>query len=483
MTEINLEKVLNKDCVNLEQKILKSIFKSNSSLLDVIDIITPQMFTLSDYAYIYQAMIDLYKEDSAITLETVQLKIEDSGYCIDSRILQKLYNEGFTTIKIKETANILKELYQRRYILENLHNIVEEQENTPTLSQNILEQVNNIAIKAGEKISYNHQATRCFNNRNKFLSDIEVRLKNPISEQGLTTGWNTIDTELGGFIRGNLICLCASSGAGKSWISWETCIQMCMANPSLKALYFSLEMKKEELESRAISIITGIPTDAIDRPRNYFKKFDEQGIFHDYYLEDKEKVKKFKNDISNAIDILSSLNITIDDEGGLKIEDILARTQRYALKNDGIDLIFIDHTYLLRNINVDMGTSDEFGNIYYSLKNTAKKFNCVVYALHQLNMEVKNNTDRRPSIYNIRGSSQIIDNCDILMLLYNSNIHKDLIKQNPELKNVIDITFGKVRSNKLPDNIDLEFTNYGFKEKKINEGGTNIIFGEITLDE
>ena len=136
----------------------------------------------------------------------------------------------------------------------------------------------------------------------------------------------------------------------------------------------------------------------------------------------------------------------------------------------------------MRNTNVEFNTSDEFGDIYYNFKNIAKKLDCVIYALHQLNMDVKNNSDRRPSIYNIRGSSQIIDNCDILMLLYNANIHHDLLRQNPELRDTIDITFGKVRGNKYPEPIPLEFNSCGFKEKELDETRGNIISGPVTLD-
>lgn len=479
---LNLENALNKQPSKVEEKILKAIFKKNDSIIDVVDIITPQMFTIAEYANIYEAMISLYKSNSKITDDSVKLWLEDNGYVVDFNVIKKLYNEGYTAIKIKESGLILRELHNRRYMLSKIHEIIDKQEEKPTVSEDILQQINNIAIKSGEQISYNDSATRCFSDKNRILADIDSRLNRPEAEIGLTTGWKSIDFDLGGFYRGQLICLCASSGAGKSWISWETCIQMCMNNPNLKALYFSLEMKKDELEDRAISILSGIPTNAIQRPRQYFKKYDETGVLHDYFLEDKKRVEEFKSKIKNAVDTLANLNITIDDEGGLKIEDILARIQRYILKNGGCDLIFIDHTYLLRNINVDMGTSDEFGNIYYSLKNVAKKYNCVVYALHQLNMEVKNNSDRRPSIYNIRGSSQIIDNCDILMLLYNSNIHKDLIKQNPELKDIIDITFGKVRSNKLPDNIELKFTNNGIVEKLPSELTGKILSGKTFLD-
>lgn len=466
MTEFNLENALNKEPSRVEEKILKAIFKKNNAIIDVIDTINPKMFTISSYANIFEAMVNLYKADSKITDESVKLWLEDNGISVDYQIIKKLYNEGYTAIKIKESGLILRELHNRRYMLSKMHEIIDSQEERPTVSEDILQRINDIAIKSSEKLSHNEGAVRCFSDKNRVLADIERRLKYPDLGTGLITGWKSIDCKLGGFYRGQLICLCASSGAGKSWISWETCIQMCMKDPNLKALYFSLEMKRDELEDRAISILSGITSDAIQRPRQYFERYDEYGVLHDYYLEDDKMVKDFKSKVKEAVDTLSNLNITIDDEGGLKIEDILARIQRYILKNGGVDLIFIDHTYLLRNIDVDMGTSDEFGNIYYSLKNVAKKYDCVVYALHQLNMEVKNNSDRRPSIYNIRGSSQIIDNCDVLMLLYNSNIHKDLIRQNPELKDIIDITFGKVRSNKIPDNIDLKFTNHGIVEKE-----------------
>ena len=486
MTEINLEKALNKQPSLLEQKILKAVFKRNDIISEIYDIVNVDNFTISDYANIYNAMLSLYKNNDNINCESVQLWLENNGIFVDPNIIKKLYNESYTSLKVKETALILKELHNRRYMLEKIRNILEKQEESPTTSVNILEQINNTAISASEKISCNDSATRCFEDKNRILNELQKRLDNPFEEQGLVTGWKTIDSELGGFYRGDLICLCASSGAGKSWISLETAVNMALHKPDLKILYFSLEMKRNQCEDRMLSIVTDIPTEAILRPRHYFKKFDEDGILRDIYLEQPEnkQIKEFKEKIKNGVDILSSLNITIDDEGGLKIKDILARINRYVLKNGGVDAIFIDHTYLLRNIeDGDLGTSDEFGAIYYALKNVAKKHNCICYALHQLNMEVKNNSDRRPSIYNIRGSSQIIDNCDVLMLLYNANIHKDLIRQNPELKDVIDITFGKTRNSRIPDDIQLKYCNRGFIEKEPNEMQGEIVSGNIFITE
>lgn len=485
MTEINPEKILNKNPQKLEEKILKAVFKKNSSIDEIIDIINPDMFTIFDYSNIYTAMVKLYKDNNTINPENIQLWFENNGVDISYNIIKKLYNESYTSLNVKNTALIMKELYQRRYMLEKLREIIDHQEQTPTLSTDILENINNVAIKSSEKMSCNKTASRCFEDTSEILIDIDNKLKNRVEESGITTGWNTIDSQLGGFYRKQLVCLGASSGAGKSWVALQTCLQMCLNDPSLKVLYFSLEMSKQELEYRMLSILTGIPCDKLIRPRKYFMKYDENGVLRDYYQENPNSkiVMDFKEKVRNAVEILSTLNITIDDEGGLGIDDVIARINRFNLKNSGVDAVFVDHTYLLKSISTTLNTSDEFGDMYYRLKNIAKKLDCVVYALHQLNMEIKNNSDRRPSIYNIRGSSQIIDNVDILMLLYNANIHHDLIRSNPELKGVIDITFGKVRGNAMPSPIELSFDSCGFKEKEPDTAKGDIINGKIILNQ
>ena len=179
---LNLENALNKQPSKVEEKILKAIFKKNDSIIDVVDIITPQMFTIAEYANIYEAMISLYKSNSKITDDSVKLWLEDNGYVVDFNVVKKLYNEGYTAIKIKESGLILRELHNRRYMLSKIHEIIDKQEEKPTVSEDILQQINNIAIKSGEQISYNDSATRCFSDKNRILADIDSRLNRPEAE-------------------------------------------------------------------------------------------------------------------------------------------------------------------------------------------------------------------------------------------------------------------------------------------------------------
>jgi hypothetical protein len=311
MTEINIKKALNQNSQLLEEKVLKAIFKRNDIIVETLDIINPSMFAMPSYASIYSAMLSLYKSNSAINDESVQIWLESNGLSVEPNLIKKLYNETYSRLKVRETCEILRELYRRRYMLTQVRELVDKEDEQPTSSENILERINNIAIKANEQVSNNAKiASRCFEDTNSFMADITSKLKNKIEENGITTGWQTIDTALGGFYRKQLICLCASSSAGKSWIALQTCLQMCLNNPELKVLYFSLEMSKEELEQRMLSIITGIPCDVLQRPHKYFVEYDERGVLRDYYKEDpnSERVQSFLRKIKNGVDILSMID-------------------------------------------------------------------------------------------------------------------------------------------------------------------------------
>ena len=184
---IDIENIITQQPSTLESKILKAIFKNNQAILDIIDIINPNCFTVGEYASIYEAMIDIYKNDDLITAESVALWIEQHGLHIDNNIIQKLYNESYTSIKIKKTAEILKELYQRRQMLIGIRNILDQEEGSPSSSDKILEKINDIAMKSNDIVSSSEKNTKCCDNINEVLADIDVKLSQKIEDDNLRT--------------------------------------------------------------------------------------------------------------------------------------------------------------------------------------------------------------------------------------------------------------------------------------------------------
>ena len=219
MTEKNLDitKILNQNASTLEAKVLKAIFKRNNSILDIIDILKPDMFSISDYSNIYNAMIELYKEDNTINAETVEMFVHNNGIDIDSNVIKKLYNESYTSLKIKDTALIIKELYQRRTMLFGLREIIENQEQTPTSSDEILGKINDVAMKLNDMISDEKNTnTKCCDNIDSLLKTIEEKLYKNVEDDSIKCGIPVIDNELGGLKRGRVFTIVADSQVGKS---------------------------------------------------------------------------------------------------------------------------------------------------------------------------------------------------------------------------------------------------------------------------
>ena len=90
MTEINIKKALNQNSQLLEEKVLKAIFKRNDIIVETLDIINPNMFAMPSYASIYSAMLSLYKSNSAINDESVQIWLESNGLSVEPNLIKKL---------------------------------------------------------------------------------------------------------------------------------------------------------------------------------------------------------------------------------------------------------------------------------------------------------------------------------------------------------------------------------------------------------
>ena len=218
---------LNKSPQKLEEKVLKAIFANNDSLVDIITTVTPEMFSVPDYGAIYSAMIGLYKENKEITDETVQLYLEKQKIDINISSLKKLFNEGFTSTKVKSTAEDLSAIYQRRFILENVRNVLNDEDECPTTANDLLDRLNNISLKANEVLSNKSETVKCCADKNKFMTDIQLKLSGRYEDTGLKTGFTTIDDKLDGLKRGNLWTICADSQVGKSMFALELPLNSC----------------------------------------------------------------------------------------------------------------------------------------------------------------------------------------------------------------------------------------------------------------
>ena len=484
MTEKNLDitKILNQNASTLEAKVLKAIFKRNNSILDIIDILKPDMFSISDYSNIYNAMIELYKEDNTINAETVEMFVHNNGIDIDSNVIKKLYNESYTSLKIKDTALIIKELYQRRTMLFGLREIIENQEQTPTSSDEILGKINDVAMKLNDMISDEKNTnTKCCDNIDSLLKTIEEKLYKNVEDDSIKCGIPVIDNELGGLKRGRVFTIVADSQVGKSALACQIGIQSCLLNKNIYLDYNSLEMTKEECEERCLSNVTNIEPRYISDPLKFFNKFNEKTSYIDTFKDEKE-IEDFKKTIKEGCEILKGLNINIYDDPELDVLAFKARCKKNHLKRGRTDIIIVDHVGIAcaGTPQEVVGKMDAFYNVS---KQIAKMFNCVVILLHQFNNEIDKDPMRFPNIFSLRGSSAPRHYSDVICAIYRPAVYPDLIKNNPDLKDVCQLVWQKVRYTAKPDTTPMEYNGFRFIQKTPNEMQGEIVSGNIFITE
>lgn len=484
MSEIDIKKTLTQNSQKLEEKVLKAIFKRNNSILDVVEIINEKVFTISEYSYIYTAMVELYKKDEVINADTVQLWLEKNSMNVDSKVINKLYNESYTALKIKNTATMLKELYQRRYMLQNLREIIENEEQAPTSSEDILNKINDIAIKSNEVVSCENVDTKCLSDSDKIMAEINKKLSGKFEDTSIKVGIPVIDNEIGGFKEGKVWTIIADSQVGKSMLAMQLAIQASILNPEIYVDYYSLEMTKEEQEYRALAMITGIEPDSIENPQKYFNRFDEKtGIFKNYYETDRnsELVKKYFAKIREGSDILNSMNLYIDDTPDLDVKGIEARIKKNNLKRGRTDIVIIDHM----NIPCSGTPSEVVGKLdegFNTMKKIAKKLKCTVICLQQFSNELKNDPLKKPDVFAIRGSGAARHYSDVIVGIWRPEVYRDVMEANPELKGHCDLTWCKTRGCKKPEPTLMDFNGYMFVEKEHDTTRGDIANGKVTIN-
>ncbi len=203
----------------------------------------------------------------------------------------------------------------------------------------------------------------------------------------------------------------------------------------LPVLLFSLEMSKEQLVDRLLSMESGVDAWAL-RTGN---------------LTDTDFEK-----IGQAMGSLSEAPMYIDDTPGITISDLRTKARREAHQHP-LGLIVVDYLQLMSGggrYGNDGNRVQEISEISRGLKGVARELNIPLVALSQLSRSVENRPDKRPQLSDLRESGAIEQDADVVAFIYREEYY------NPETdrKKITDILIKKHRNGPVGD-IELYFDN------------------------
>ena len=205
------------------------------------------------------------------------------------------------------------------------------------------------------------------------------------------TPWAVLTKAIGGFRSGSLYTIGARPGKGKTSIG----LQCAMVLSREGAVAFSsLEMRRQELHKRIISIGASIPMDSTMNNRLTEEEWD--------------KVGRLQNEIKP--------NIAIDDRAEVSVHDIraFARSVNRVMPLSGI---VVDYLQLMSSRD-NRPRHEIVAEMSRQLKILARDLDVPVIALSQLNRNAEQRSDKRPSLSDLRESGAIEQDSDVVILLH-----------------------------------------------------------------
>lgn len=237
---------------------------------------------------------------------------------------------------------------------------------------------------------------------------------------GVGSGFNELDNMTAGWQPGDLVILAARPSMGKTAFSLNLILHAALKEDR-KVAYFSVEMAKEQMMIRMLSISAKVSLGAM-RVGN---------------IDDKAWPR-----LINTAATMSEAGIFIDDTSGISPFEIRAKARRLKAKY-GLDMIVIDYLQLMTMKQKMESREREVSEISKTLKAIAKELRVPVIALAQLNRSVEGRTDRRPMLSDLRESGSIEQDADVIMMLYREDYYD---RDNPDVKGLSEVIIGKQRN-------------------------------------
>ena len=210
---------------------------------------------------------------------------------------------------------------------------------------------------------------------------------------GISTGLNGLDNLTAGMDGGELWLISGRPGMGKT----ATMLNMLLtgAKQSKTGLFFSLEMNKQLLVERLLSINTGIH------------------LYPDIRMGslDDEQLKIIKESLS----IFKLYPIFLDTNFIASLDYLEMMIRKYR-RSENIDIVYVDYIQLLAERDAD--STQALGRISRRCKLLAEELNIPIVIASQLNRALEARSNKRPILSDLRQSGNLEEDADLVLAIY-----------------------------------------------------------------
>ena len=389
--------------IHSERAVIATLIVDPRAVFAVSDL-SEDDFTNSGYKFLFSVIAKTVSEDKTPDIAVIAPMLD--GQVIDAKsaisIVHSVVDWAVDVDQFVSHLRSLKEYSGRRemLIIAEQMNVMAQQKLLPILpfNEDVTARLNAIsaAMRQGKITSFSV---------GEIVRDQIDRLKSGTRPDLIDTGLLDLNKTIGGWARGSLVIMAGRPSMGKSACSLSMLRQA--ARKGVTSLFLSMEMPHDAVSARLLS-------DAV---------YNSQAPIH-YENIIRHNVKPWEIERLDALqEGIEHLPMRIDDQSALTVSDITVRARRYQdeLEKTGqtLDVVCIDHLGYARASDRYKGqTVRELGEITKGAKDLAKRLNCAVILLCQLNRELEKREEKRPQLSDLRASGEIEEDADAVVFVY-----------------------------------------------------------------
>jgi len=418
-----------------EKMVLSSMLTNIEAIEIIIKALTVESFYFKNHQELFKTILFMYQNKQVIDILTLTTFLQENGLLAKIggiKVLVELINQIPNLIHLDEYIRLIKDKFLRRSLIKLGYKAINSSYITNLPLEIILNEFESELIK----LTSNSKPTKLLSSTD-LIYDIFLDLKQKSlcpSLPGLKSGFYSLDSLTQGFQNSDLIIVAGRPSIGKTAFSLSLSLNIIKYS-KLPVIFFSLEMSKEQIMYRLLSMETNISQLRLRSGRLY-------------------KTDWLK--LNKIIKIISKLPLFINDNSDLTIQEIQTVLKTVLSQFNKIGLVVIDYLQLMQNSSLkNVNRVQELSQITRSLKNIAREFNIPIIVLSQLSRNIDNRIDKRPILSDLRESGSIEQDADLVLMLFQNTLNKSDFSQDVSIQ-LIDLIIAKQR-NGPTGNLQLKF--------------------------
>lgn len=333
-----------------------------------------------NFKYIFEKIAQIHKENRDKELLTILL----SDKQIEQEFLTKAIegNPYEEIASVQSIENVIIQAHKEELLRTEYKKLEDGLQSIEDYSKNI-NQINELGIVKQEYITEN-DLKECLSNEN-------------IALKGL--GFPTLESYLNMKQNDFMVISASGTGGGKTALALNMLSELSKHYP---CIYFNMEMAKQTIYERLVSIESGVPMKTLERYK---------------YITDKE----LKNRIDEAMKEIGDKKRITMITGGKSIQAIQATINKLDPKEHTI--VFIDHMGLITG----MGRGSQYEKITElakTLRNLSMTHNITMIALSQVSRQqnqqgnTRNRENEAPTLSRLKESGEIENSARQVIFIY-----------------------------------------------------------------